>query len=126
HRVGLEMAGKLGRGPHMIEPAAAVVLRPVRRTIAPPGEAAFWRGDEMAADVDPLMRLLQPAQRVDLDGRVADNLEQRLVAPDVAFQRRNIEVANDDRRLVEPLRPARHALDEVELLAELGIDGAVR
>ena len=47
------------------------------------------------------------------------------MAPHVAFERRDVEVADDDRRLVQPHGPARHALDEVELLAELGIDRPV-
>ena len=94
-----EMAGELGRGPHMVEPAAAVVARPIGRTVAPPGEAALGRGHEPAADVDPAVRLLQPGQRLDLDRRMADDLEQGLVAPHVAFERRDVEVADDDRRL---------------------------
>ena len=53
----------------------------------------------MAADVDPVVRLLQPAQRRDLDRRVADDVEQRLVAPHVAFERRDVEVADDESRL---------------------------
>src|SRR5579884_3868401 len=85
HLVGLQVTGELGGGPYMVEPAAAVVLGPVRRAIAPPGEAALRRRHELAADVDPVVRLLQPGQRLDLDRRVADDVQQRLVAPDVAL-----------------------------------------
>src|SRR4029079_3517155 len=103
HRMALQMSGELRRGPHMVEPAPAVVLRPVRRAIAPPGEAALRRGHEAAADVDPVVRLLEPGKCLDLDGRMADDVQQRLVAPDVALERRDVEVAEDDRRLVEAL-----------------------
>ena len=105
----------------MVEPAAAVVLGPVGRAIAPPGEAALGGGHEAAADIDPAMRLLQRRQRFDFDRGVTDDTQQRLVAPDVAFQRRDIEVADDDGWLAKAVRPAGHAADEVELLAELGV-----
>src|SRR3954447_9363590 len=59
HRMALQMTGELRRGPHMVEPAPAVVLRPVRRAVAPPGEAALGRGNEAAADVDPVVCLAE-------------------------------------------------------------------
>ena len=43
----------------MVEPPAAVVLGPVGRAIAPPSEVPFGRRDEVAADIDPAMRLLE-------------------------------------------------------------------
>ncbi len=116
---------KAGRGPHMVEPAAAIARRPVLGAIAPPGEIAVRRGDERAAKIDPVMRRLQPAERLDLDRRMADDVEQCLVAPHVAFQRRDVEIADDQSRLSQLFRPARHALDEVQFLAEFRIDGAV-
>src|SRR5438309_605374 len=102
----------------MVEPAPAVIFRPVGRAVAPPGEAALGRGDEPAADVDPSVRLLQTVERFDLYGRVADDGEQRFMAPDVAFERSDIEIAHDDRRLTETFGPAGHPFDEVELLSE--------
>ena len=56
---------------------------------------------------------------------MADHVEQRLVAPDIALQRRDVEVADDQGRLGKPFRPARHALDEIQLLPELRIDLAI-
>src|SRR4051812_44122208 len=109
----------------MVEPAPAVVLRPVRRAVAPPGEAALGSGHEAATDVNPVVRLLQPCQRLDLDRRVADDAQQRLVTPDVAFERGDVEVADDDGRFLEALGPARHAPDEVELLPEFWIEEAI-
>src|SRR5206468_3306934 len=92
--MGDEMGSERGRSPHMIEPAAAVVLRPVGRAVAPPGEISLGCRDELAADVDPLVRRLEAGKRLDLDGGMADDLEQRLVAPDVAFERRDVQVAD--------------------------------
>ena len=77
HLVSREMPGKFRGCPHMVEPAAAVVLGPVGRAVAPPGETTFRCGHEPAADVDPAMRLLQIAQRFDFDGGVADDAQQR-------------------------------------------------
>ena len=114
-----------GRGPHMVEPPPAIVGGPVLRPIAPPGEQALGRGDEAAAEIDPVVRRLQPPKRLDLDRRMADDVEQRLVAPHVAFQRRDVEVADDQSRLSQLFRPAGHALDKVEFLAEFGVEVAV-
>ena len=56
------VAAKLGRGPHVVEAASAIVLGPVGRAIAPPGEAAFGRRHEPAADINPVVRLLKPSR----------------------------------------------------------------
>ena len=93
----------------MIEPAATIVLGPVRRAVAPPGEAALRRRHELSADVDPVVCLLKLGQRLNLDRRVADDRQQRLVIPDVALEGRDIEIANDDRRFAKALRPPGHA-----------------
>ncbi len=44
---------------------------------------------------------------------------------DVAFERGDVEVADEQRRAVDRLGPAGHSREEVELLAEFGIDLAV-
>src|SRR5262245_55698261 len=72
------------------------------------------------------MRSLQFRQRLDFHRGMADDREQSLVAPDVALQWRDVEVANHDGRLGKTLRPARHAIDEVEFLPELPVLLAVR
>src|ERR1044071_3654240 len=99
----------------MVEPPAAVVLGPVGRTIAPPGVATLRRGDEASSDVDPIVRLPELRQRLDLDRSVADDLQQSLMAPDIAFERSDVEVAHDDRGFFQVFRPPCHAADEVEL-----------
>src|SRR4051812_10361028 len=81
---------------------------------------------EMAAEIDPAIALLKAGQRLDLDRRVADDVEQLLMAPHIAFERRDIEVADHDRRAFALLGPAGHPLDEIQLLAELWIDVAIR
>jgi len=109
----------------MIKASTAIVPRPIRRAVAPPGEAPLRRGNESAPDVDPIMRLLQFRQRLDLDRRVANHREQGFVAPDVAFERGHVEVADDQGRLPQFLRPARHPANEVQLLAKFRIDGPI-
>src|SRR5687768_14416053 len=86
HPVADDLGPELRRHPHMIEAPTAVVPGPVERAVAPPGEAALRCRHELAADVDPLVRLLQPVERLDLDRRMADDVDQRPVAPDVAFE----------------------------------------
>src|SRR5215471_17098750 len=101
----------------MVEAPAPVVLRPIGRAIAPPGETALRRGHKSPSDVDPIVGALKPAQRLHLDRRMADHGQKRLVTPNVALERRYVEIADDDCRLFQVFRPPCHTLDEVELLA---------
>src|SRR3546814_2714040 len=101
-----------GACPDMIEPPSAIRCLPVARAVAPPCEQLVGRWNEAAADVHPAVALLEAAQRRDLDRRVADDIEERLVAPDVAFERRDVEIAEQDRRLAQFLGPPRHPFEE--------------
>src|SRR5687768_458569 len=92
HAVRHDLRSEAWRGPHMVEPAATVTRGPVLGAIAPPGIIAFWGRDELAAEIDPVVRRPKPRQRLDLDRRVADHAEQCLVVPHVAFQWRDVEV----------------------------------
>ena len=67
------------------------------------------------------MRIHEALQALDLDRRVADHLEQLLVVPHVAFERGDVEIADDQRRAVDRIGPAGHPVEEIELLAELGV-----
>jgi hypothetical protein len=58
--------------------------------------------------INPTVRVLKPPQRLDLDRRVADDLEQLLVAPHVAFQRGDVEIADDHRGAIQLVCPLRH------------------
>src|SRR5688572_14950938 len=108
HAVRGGLGGEAGRAPHMVEAASPVARCPILRTIAPPGEITVGRGNETAAEIDPAMRLPEPIESLDLDRRMADDVEQRLVAPYVAFQRRDVEISNDQSRLSQLLRPSGH------------------
>src|SRR4029453_7708340 len=121
HPGGGDLRQKCWSAPHMIEAAAAIAGCPILGAVAPPGEVALRSRDELAAKVDPLMRCLEARQCLDFDRRMADDVKQRLVVPDVAFQGRDVEVADDQSRLSQLFRPAGHSLDEVELLAELWV-----
>src|SRR3546814_5761737 len=80
---------------------------------------------EIAAEIDPRIAGPERIQRIDFHGRVADDLEQLLVAPDVAGKRRDIEIPDEQGGQGERLGPARHPLDEIELLPEFGIERAI-
>ena len=123
--VALHRLDQIGRDPDMVEPAALVRYRPVARAIAPPGVEPLRRRIELPADIDPAMRVLQRLQPLDLDRGVADGVDQLLVAPHVRFERGDVEIAQDDRAPVQPARPLRHAFEEIELLAEFGVEIAV-
>ena len=72
------------------------------------------------------MRLLKASECLDLNGRMADDGQKRLVTPNVAFQRCDIEIADDHGRLAQLFRPADHPPDEIQFLTEFGIDRSVR
>src|SRR3546814_15892115 len=52
--VRARVLAKVGGRPHMVEPAAAVRRLPILCAIAPPGVEWLRRGDEVAAEVDPV------------------------------------------------------------------------
>ena len=60
---------------------------------------------------------------------MADDAQQLLVGPDIIFQRRDIEIADQDHRIVllrgAPGEEFFHALEEVELVRELGVDRGI-
>src|SRR3546814_9744507 len=87
--------------PHVIQAAAPVGHGPVAGAIAPPCVKALRRGHEFAAQVDPIIRRLQARQQLAFYGRVADDVQKLLMAPYIAFQRRDIEVADQNGGLVE-------------------------
>src|SRR5690606_28751295 len=60
----------------------------------------------------------------DLDRRVADDVEQRLVRPYVGFQRRDVEIADEDGGGVRRLgrHDQVHLPQEIELMPELRVD----
>src|SRR3546814_20751184 len=100
----------------MVGAAPPVGPGPVGGGIARPGGEATRRRVERAAEVDPLAALLKTGQGVYFNGGMADDIDQLLVAPDVAFQRRDVEIANQQSGAATLFRPARHPLDLVELL----------
>src|SRR4051812_11276075 len=97
----------------MVEPASPIRREPVLGAVAPPGEEPLGRGYEMAAEIDPVVRRLQPIQCRDLDRRVAHHVEQLLVAPDIGFERRDVEIADQQSWYAQIFGPARHPLDEI-------------
>src|SRR3984885_1122538 len=113
----------------MVQPPALVGLLPIGRAIAPPSVELLVVRHEFAQRIDPGACGLSLGQLVDLDGRVAHNVEKRLVAPDVVFKRRDVEIADQDRSLGRrPLMPGpiHHFVDEGELMGELDINLGVR
>jgi hypothetical protein len=77
--------------------------------------------------VDPAAPWHHVFQPIGLDRRVADDLQELLVRPDIVFQRRDVEVADEDRGHAgsAPEWMALHLLDEIELVGEFRIDRRV-
>src|ERR1700730_19317886 len=69
--------------PDVIEPSAAVRLLPIGGAIAPPGVKLLGSGDETAHDVDPATGLLKGAEFLHLDRRVADDVQELFLAPNI-------------------------------------------
>ena len=79
----------------------------------------------MATKVGPVARCLKAVKCRNFDGRVADGIQQFLMPPDIRFKRRDVEIADYNCRVGKGFRPARHTFDEIELLSEFRIEGAV-
>src|SRR3546814_16303109 len=75
-----------------------------------------WSSDVCSSDL----------QQFTFYGRVADDVQKLLMAPYIAFQRRDIEVADQNGGLVELRGPSDHSLQEIDLLPEFGILSPVR
>ena len=62
------------------------------------------------------------------NGRVADDLQHGLVVPHVIFERRHIQVAHDDGVTPRQIaaQPARHLVEEIELVGEFVICFTIR
>ena len=119
----------VGRRPDMVKPAAAVGRSPIAGAIAPPGIELLVGGNMFAHDVDPVAGALDAAQAFSLDRRVADHLEQLAVRPNVVFERRDIEIADDDAIAAARHRaigePVFEFVDELQLVGEFLVDRGV-
>src|SRR5579863_3249427 len=112
----------------MVEATALIGVRPVGRAVAPPSIELLRFRYELSQRVDPVSRLLGSGQLLDLDWRVANDREQRLVAPYVVLERRDVEIADQDSALRGNLgdpRPFLELIEEGELVGEFLIDGRI-
>ena len=112
----------------MVEAPAAVGLIPVTRPVAPPGVELLVFRHVMAHQVGPSAALAHGIEAFGFHWRVADDLQKLLVRPHVVFQRRDIEVADQDRRRSGAMLGPKllHLLDELQLVGEFRIDRRVR
>ena len=114
-----------GAGPDVIEAAAAIGGFPIAGAIAPPAVNLFLRRNEMPGGIDPVEGRLGFVQQFGFHRRVADDVEQLLVAPHIVFQRRDIQVAHQNDGIVPPRFAAAkelfHLLQEVQLVGEFAV-----
>src|SRR5438477_11399822 len=89
-----DTVGKHLRSPDMIEAPAFVGGEPIRRTVAPPSVELGRLRLELAHAVDPGSGFLHACEPVALDWRVRNDTKHLLVAPDIVFERRHIEIAD--------------------------------
>src|SRR5215469_7505203 len=120
-----DAVGEHWRGPDVIEAAALIGGRPIRRTITPPSvELGRFRG-ELAHAVDPVSGFLRARQLFAFDRRVRDDAKHLFVAPHIMLQRRDIEVADQDRTLGAlrtQSRAVAHFIEKAELMSEFRVD----
>ena len=93
----------------MVEPAPPVGSLPVNRAIAPPSVELLGPRHENAAEIDPVVAFLQLVERLHLDGRVADDIQQGLVIPHILGVRRDVEIAKKNGGLAQRAGPVGHA-----------------
>src|SRR5690606_36848877 len=105
----------------MVEPPPLVGRVPVGRAVGPPTVEKTLR-NVLAGDVHPAACLLRLSEQLGLHRRMADDLQEALVVPDVVLPRGDVEITYKDRpaRPLRP-RPVAHGGDIVELLAELHV-----
>src|SRR5689334_7201916 len=117
--------GKSGSRPDVVEPSSAVVGLPVARPIAPPGIELMVRGNVLPEEVDPASSLLRFDEPRGLGWRVAHDLEQLAMRPDVVLERRHVEVTDGNRMMACRNRavrePAFELVEEAQLMREFGV-----
>ena len=69
-----------------------------------------------------------PAELFDFDRRMRDDVQKLPVRPDVVFARGDVKIADEHRFRTRPEigKPARHLVEEIELVGELVVDLRVR
>ena len=112
----------------MVEPAALVAARPFAVAVAPPGIELFVFGDDGADRIDPSMGSAPGFERLDFDRRVADDLQQLLVRPDIVFMRRDVEIADHDVPTLfgQLRRPVGRFFQKIHFVGELVVHLGVR
>ena len=78
----------------------------------------------MAHRVDEAAGCLEAAELLDLDRRMADDFQQLLVRPDIGLERRDVEIADQDHRLVAGavvLNQPVDLIEEAQLMANFGL-----
>src|SRR5579875_2730586 len=99
----------------MIEPAPSVGRTPVARAITPPRIELFRLRHEHAHGIDPTSRDARRGEFLAFDRRVRINIQHLLVAPYVVLERRDVEIADQDRALVArrmQMSSATHLIEE--------------
>src|SRR5215213_2365360 len=121
---------KAGGRPDVVEPSSAIGGLPVARPIAPPRIELLVRGHVLPEEIDPASRLLRSDEARGFRRRVADDLEQLAMRPDVVLERRNVEITNRDRMMSGRHRAVREPpfelVEEAQLVREFGVDLGVR
>ena len=112
--------------PHMVEPPPAIVRGPVLRAIAPPGDSRARARDGSGGRDRPSRSPPAAASSASTSIGVwlttsSSCLWLHTSHSSGAMLKSPIRIVGH----VERLRPARHPLDEIELLAEFGVDLAV-
>src|SRR5690348_11465524 len=113
----------------MIKATAAIGFAPVVRTIAPPSVEFLWLRRKHAHGVDPISGAARGREFLALYRRVRHDLDHLLVAPDIVFERRHVEIADEDGafRSIRPQSGMRaHFLEKRKLVLEFRIDVGVR
>ena len=109
----------VGRGPDMVQPAALVGGVPVRAAIGPPA-VKRPHGNVLPGHIDPAARGLRGPKMLHLHRRMADDLQQRLVVPDIILARGDVQIAHQNGAVGPvPAKEIAHLGQEIELLAKL-------
>ncbi len=78
----------------MIEPAAFIGFFPIGRAIAPPRIELLRLGVRQTGGIAPMAGGQNILQRLRFHRGVANHIEELFVAPDIVFERGDIEIAH--------------------------------
>lgn len=124
-----KLGRQIGRYPDVVESTPTVRSLPILGAIAPPSVKLLIGRHEMSGNINPISGGSQPVEPINLDRCVRHHGEHILVRPDVVFQRRDVQVTNENSRSRQDAtrcRPLRQFVEKLQFMLKFWVLFGIR